>query len=46
MMETCQDYREIVSYPYPNPETPWNLVFATKMILAVFLISAYAYWIL
>jgi hypothetical protein len=30
--------------PYPNPETPWNLVFATKMNLAAFLISAHAFY--
>ena len=29
---------------YPNPETPWNLVFATKMSLAAFLISAYGFY--
>ena len=23
-----------ISVPYPNPKTPWNLVFATKMTLA------------
>ena len=30
-----------VNIPYPNPHTPWNLVFATKMSLAAFLISAH-----
>ena len=30
--------------PYPNPATPWNLVFATKMNLAAFLISAHAFY--
>jgi hypothetical protein len=30
--------------PYPNPETPWNLVFATKMSLAAFLISAHGFY--
>jgi hypothetical protein len=29
---------------YPNPETPWNLVFATKMTLAAFLISAHCFY--
>ncbi len=29
---------------YPNPETPWNLVFATKMSLAAFLISAHGFY--
>jgi hypothetical protein len=29
---------------YPNPETPWNLVFATKMNLAAFLVSAHAFY--
>ena len=35
-----------VSVPYPNPETPWNLVFATKMTMAAFLISAHAFYII
>jgi hypothetical protein len=30
--------------PYPNPTTPWNLVFATKMSLAAFLISAHGFY--
>lgn len=30
--------------PYPNPDTPWNLVFATKMSLAAFLISAHGFY--
>ena len=30
-----------INMPYPNPHTPWNLVFATKMSLAAFLISAH-----
>ncbi len=29
---------------YPEPETPWNLVFATKMSLAAFLISAHGFY--
>ena len=35
-----------VNLPYPNPETPWNLVFATKMSLAAFLISAHGFYIM
>jgi hypothetical protein len=35
-----------ISVPYPNPRTPWNLVFATKMTLAGFLISAHASYII
>ena len=35
-----------ISVPYPNPETPWNLIFATKMTLAAFLISAHAFYII
>jgi len=35
-----------ISIPYPNPETPWNLVFATKMSLAAFLISAHGFYII
>jgi len=33
-----------INVPYPNPETPWNLVFATKMSLAAFLISAHGFY--
>jgi hypothetical protein len=29
---------------YPNPKTPWNLVFATKMSFAAFLISAHGFY--
>lgn len=41
------DFRlEGISVPYPNPETPWNLIFATKMTLAAFLISSHAFYII
>jgi len=33
-----------VNVPYPNPKTPWNLVFATKMSLAAFLIAAHGFY--
>jgi hypothetical protein len=33
-----------LSVPYPNPNTPWNLVFATKMSLSVLLISAHGFY--
>jgi hypothetical protein len=29
---------------YPKPDTPWNLVFATKMSLAAFLIAAHGFY--
>jgi hypothetical protein len=32
------------SVQYPDPETPWNLVFATKMSLAAFLIAAHGFY--
>ena len=35
-----------INMPYPNPKTPWNLVFATKMSLAAFLISAHGFYIM
>ena len=37
---------EGISVAYPNPETPWNLEFATKMTLAAFLISAHAFFLM
>lgn len=30
---------------YPDPNRPWNLVFATKIFLAAFLISAHAFYL-
>ena len=33
-----------LSVPYPNPHTPWNLVFATKMSLSALLISAHGFY--
>lgn len=35
-----------ISIPYPNPETPWNLIFATKMTLSAFLISAHGFYMI
>ena len=35
-----------LSIAYPNPQTPWNLVFATKMSLAAFLISSHGFYII
>ena len=35
---------DTLNVPYPNPTTPWNLVFATKMSLAAFLISAHGFY--
>jgi cation transport ATPase len=32
--------------PYPNPHTPWNLVFATKMSLAALVISSHGFYII
>jgi len=33
-----------VNVKYPDPQTPWNLVFATKMSLSAFLISAHGFY--
>lgn len=30
---------------YPDPNRPWNLIFATKMFLAAFLISSHAFYL-
>ena len=30
---------------YPDPERPWNLVFATKIFLCAFIISAHAFYL-
>ena len=30
--------------PYPNPQTPWNLVFATKFFSSIFVVSLYSFF--
>lgn len=30
---------------YPDPDRPWNLIFATKMFLAAFIISCHAFYL-
>lgn len=35
-----------ININYPNPETPWNLVFATKMTLAALIISCHAFFMI
>lgn len=30
---------------YPDPDRPWNLIFATKIFLSAFLISAHAFYL-
>jgi hypothetical protein len=37
---------DTINIAYPNPQTPWNLVFATKMSLAALLISAHGFYII
>lgn len=34
-----------LSVAYPDPERPWNLVFATKIFLAAFIISAHSFYL-
>ncbi len=34
-----------LSVAYPDPDRPWNLVFATKIFLACFIISAHALYL-
>ena len=34
-----------LSVAYPDPDRPWNLVFATKVFLASFIISAHAFYL-
>jgi hypothetical protein len=35
-----------ISISYPNPKTPWNLIFATQMTLSAFLISAHGFYLI
>jgi len=34
-----------LSVAYPDPDRPWNLVFATKVFLASFIISTHAFYL-
>ncbi len=36
---------DTLSVAYPDPDRPWNLVFATKVFLAAFIISAHAFYL-
>jgi hypothetical protein len=36
---------DFLTIAYPDPERPWNLIFATKIFLAAFLISAHALYL-
>ena len=37
---------DFLNIAYPNPKTPWNLVFATKLFIALFVISLHSLYIL
>lgn len=37
---------DIIPNPFPNPRTPWNIVFATKMFTVLVIISSYAFYFL
>ena len=45
MIESNTSNIDMLSIAYPDPERPWNLVFATKMFLAAFIISAHAFYL-
>ncbi len=35
-----------IAIKYPNPDTPWNLDFATKMTLAALIISCHSFYVI
>ncbi len=37
---------DLLNVPYPNPKTPWSLVFATKMFLSAVVISSHAFYLM
>ena len=37
---------DIIKNTFPNPETPWNIVFATKLFTVLVIISAYSFYYL
>jgi hypothetical protein len=36
---------DLLTIAYPDPARPWNLIFATKIFLAAFIISAHAFYL-
>ena len=36
---------DALTIAYPDPDRPWNLIFATKIFLAAFIISAHAFYL-
>ena len=36
---------DMLSVAYPDPDRPWNLVFATKIFLASFIITAHGFYL-
>ena len=36
---------DTLTIAYPDPDRPWNLIFATKIFLAAFIISAHAFYL-
>ncbi|MDP6640896.1 MAG: hypothetical protein QF381_00430 [Nitrososphaerales archaeon] len=37
---------DLIKNTFPNPETPWNIVFATKLFTVLTIISAYSFYYL
>ena len=37
---------DLIKNTFPNPETPWNIVFATKLFTVLVIISAYSFYYL
>ena len=35
---------DLIINPFPNPETPWNIVFATKLYLAATVVGTYLFY--
>lgn len=36
---------DVIINQFPNPKTPWNLVFATKLSLTVFAVTVYMFYV-
>ncbi|MBT3956456.1 MAG: hypothetical protein HOE93_03970, partial [Nitrosopumilus sp.] len=36
---------DMLSVSYPDPDRPWNLIFATKIFLAAFIITAHGFYL-
>ncbi len=45
IIDLTTNYIDRLIVDYPDPDRPWNLIFATKIWLVGFIISAHAFYL-